>query len=105
MENKEYNEQTLEYEENAQPKFEGFNNLYNYMSTVVVRGFMIYAKSDKDELYDFFYPNTNSRITIKEAENLLSKGHKLLTTERETRYYKIPLNELEAYGHLITSNK
>ena len=91
--------------EDTQPDVEGLNGLRNYISTVVVRGFMIYAKSDTDELYDFFYPNTNPRITITKAESLLPEGHKLLTTERETRYYKIPLNELEAYGHLVKNNK
>lgn len=101
----EKNVEDSEEMEYVQPKFEGFNNLYNYMSTVVVRGFMIYAKSDNDVLYDFFYPNSNTRITITEAESLLPEGHKLLTTERETRYYKIPLNELEAYGHLVNNNK
>lgn len=89
----------------VEPNVEALNGLRNYMSTVVVRGFMIYAKSNTDELYDFFYPNSNTRITITEAENLLPESHKLLTTERETRYYKIPLNDLKAYGHLVKNNK
>lgn len=70
----------------------------------IVRGYMIYAKSDTDELYDFFYPNTKPRITIKEAENLLPIGHKLLTTERETRHYAIKMQDLKEHGHLLPNN-
>lgn len=75
------------------------------IATSIVRGYMIYAKSDTDELYDFFYPNTKPRITITEAETLLPKGHKLLTTERETRHYSIRMKDLEEKGILITNNK
>lgn len=71
------------------------------MATAIVRGYVIYAKSDNDELYNFFYPNTKPRITVTEAESLLPKNHKLLTTERETRYYDIPFNELNSYVHLV----
>lgn len=75
------------------------------IATSIVRGYMIYAKSDADELYDFFYPNTKPRITIKEAEAKLPKGHKLLTTERETRHYKIRMKDLEEKGILMTNKK
>lgn len=67
----------------------------------VVRGYVIYAKSQDHELYDFFYPNTKSRITITEAENLLPDGHKLLTTERETRYYEIDMQDLNTHGKIL----
>ena len=69
----------------------------------VVRGYVIYAKSNEQnhELYDFFYPNTKSRITITEAENLLPDGHKLLTTERQTRYYEIDMQDLNTHGKIL----
>lgn len=74
------------------------------IATSIVRGYMIYAKSDNEELYDFFYPNTKPRITITEAEKLLPVGHKLLTTERETRHYAIKMQYLDKHGHLIKDN-
>lgn len=96
MEYKEYNDKTLEHE----------NQPIEYMKAVsIVRGFMIYAKSDTDELYDFFYPNINKRITITEAESLLPNGHKLLTTERQTRHYSIRMKDLETNGQLIKNYK
>ena len=68
---------------------------------MICRGYVIYAKSDKGELYDFFYPALQNRITIGEAESLLPDEHKLLTTERVTRYYEIPMKQLDEYGKII----
>lgn len=75
--------------------------LQDFGALTIVRGYMIYAKSDNDELYEFFYPNTNVRITNKEAETLLPDGHKLITTERQTRKYSIPMKQLNTYGKVI----
>nr|DAL31096.1 MAG TPA_asm: hypothetical protein [Caudoviricetes sp.] len=73
----------------------------DFGALTIVRGYMIYAKSDNDELYEFFYPNTNVRITNKEAESLLPDGHKLITTERQTRKYSIPIKQLDTHGKVI----
>lgn len=73
----------------------------NTKAVIIVRGYVIYAKSDKGELYDFFYPALQNRITIGEAESLLPDEHKLLTTERVTRYYEIPMSIIEQYGKII----
>lgn len=92
MENKVYNEQTLEYEE--QP-------IDDFKAVTIVRGYVLYAKSDNGELYDFFYPSLQNRITVNEAVSLLPNNHKLLTTERQTRKYSIPMKQLDTYGILI----
>lgn len=71
------------------------------MAIVICRGYIIYAKSDNDELYDFFYPAMQNRMSISEAERIIPDNHKLLTTERVTRNYEIPMNKLEEYGKII----
>ena len=106
METEETNEQPVEKEEiNEQPVED--NEETNEQDTeemkavVICRGYVIYAKSEKGELYDFFYPALQNRITIGEAESLLPDEHKLLTTERVTRYYEIPMSVIEQYGKII----
>lgn len=75
---------------------------YEEMKAVVIcRGYIIYAKSDNDELYDFFYPAMQRRISISEAETLIPDNHKLLTTERVTRNYEIPMSIISQYGKII----
>ena len=91
MENEETNEQPVKDNEDTE----------DMKAVVICRGYVIYAKSDKGELYDFFYPALQNRITIGEAESLLPDEHKLLTTERVTRYYEIPMKQLDEYGKII----
>ena len=106
MENKE-NEQPIEDNEetntqpDVEPNVEPEVEQNNTKAVVICRGYVIYAKSDKGELYDFFYPALQNRITIGEAESLLPDEHKLLTTERVTRYYEIPMKQLDEYGKII----
>lgn len=92
METEETNEQPVEDNEETEEEMK---------AVVICRGYVIYAKSDKGELYDFFYPALQNRITIGEAESLLPDEHKLLTTERVTRYYEIPMKQLDEYGKII----
>jgi hypothetical protein len=92
METEETNEQPVEDNEETEEDMK---------AVVICRGYVIYAKSDKGELYDFFYPALQNRITIGEAESLLPDEHKLLTTERVTRYYEIPMKQLDEYGKII----
>lgn len=92
METEETNEQPVEDNEETEEDMK---------AVVICRGYVIYAKSDKGELYDFFYPALQNRITIGEAESLLPDEHKLLTTERVTRYYEIPMSVIEQYGKII----
>lgn len=92
METEETNEQPVEDNEEKEEDMK---------AVVICRGYVIYAKSDKGELYDFFYPALQNRITIGEAESLLPDEHKLLTTERVTRYYEIPMKQLDEYGKII----
>ena len=95
METEETNEQPVEETEETEEPEEDMK------AVVICRGYVIYAKSDKGELYDFFYPALQNRITIGEAESLLPDEHKLLTTERVTRYYEIPMKQLDEYGKII----
>lgn len=92
METEETNEQPVEDNEETEEDMK---------AVVICRGYVIYAKSEKGELYDFFYPALQNRITIGEAESLLPDEHKLLTTERVTRYYEIPMSVIEQYGKII----
>lgn len=92
METEETNEQPVEDNEETEEDMK---------AVVICRGYVIYAKSDKGGLYDFFYPALQNRITIGEAESLLPDEHKLLTTERVTRYYEIPMKQLDEYGKII----
>ena len=96
METEEKNEQPVEDNEVTEEQPEE-----DMKAVVICRGYVIYAKSDKGELYDFFYPALQNRITIGEAESLLPDEHKLLTTERVTRYYEIPMSVIEQYGKII----
>lgn len=98
METKETNEQLVE---ETQPYVNPEVEQNNTKAVIIVRGYVIYAKSDSGELYDFFYPALQNRITIGEAESLLPDEHKLLTTERVTRYYEIPMSVIEQYGKII----
>lgn len=88
-------------EKNEQPVEDNEETEEDMKAVVICRGYVIYAKSDKGELYDFFYPALQNRITIGEAESLLPDEHKLLTTERVTRYYEIPMKQLDEYGKII----
>lgn len=96
MENEETNEQPVEDNEETNEQ-----DTEEMKSVVICRGYVIYAKSEKGKLYDFFYPALQNRITIGEAESLLPDEHKLLTTERVTRYYEIPMKQLDEYGKII----
>lgn len=96
METEETNEQPVEDNEVTEEQPEE-----DMKAVVICRGYVIYAKSDKGVLYDFFYPALQNRITIGEAESLLPDEHKLLTTERVTRYYEIPMSVIEQYGKII----
>lgn len=96
METEETNEQPVEDNEVTEEQPEE-----DMKAVVICRGYVIYAKSEKGELYDFFYPALQNRITIGEAESLLPDEHKLLTTERVTRYYEIPMSVIEQYGKII----
>lgn len=99
METEEKNEQPVEDNEETEETNE--QDTEDMKAVVICRGYVIYAKSDKGELYDFFYPALQNRITIGEAESLLPDEHKLLTTERVTRYYEIPMKQLDEYGKII----
>lgn len=99
METEEKNEQPVEDNEETEETNE--QDIEDMKAVVICRGYVIYAKSDKGELYDFFYPALQNRITIGEAESLLPDEHKLLTTERVTRYYEIPMKQLDEYGKII----
>ena len=99
METEEKNEQPVE--DNKETEETNEQDTEEMKAVVICRGYVIYAKSDKGELYDFFYPALQNRITIGEAESLLPDEHKLLTTERVTRYYEIPMKQLDEYGKII----
>lgn len=99
METEEKNEQP--FEDNEETEETNEQDTEDMKAVVICRGYVIYAKSDKGELYDFFYPALQNRITIGEAESLLPDEHKLLTTERVTRYYEIPMKQLDEYGKII----
>lgn len=96
METEEINEQPVDDNEETNEQ-----DTEEVKAVVICRGYLIYAKSEKGELYDFFYPALQNRITIGEAESLLPDEHKLLTTERVTRYYEIPISVIEQYGKII----
>ena len=96
METEETNEQPIDDNEETEEQ-----DTEEMKAVVICRGYVIYAKSDKGELYDLFYPALQNRITIGEAESLLPDEHKLLTTERLTRYYEIPMSVIEQYGKII----
>lgn len=73
----------------------------NTKAVIIVRGYVIYAKSEDEELYDFFYPALQNRMTLGEAKETLPDNHKLLTIERVTRNYEIPMSVIEQYGKII----
>ncbi len=92
----------VENEENKQydkPQQEETQN--NVKAIIIVRGYVIYAKNDNEDLYDFFYPALQNRMTLTEARKTLPENHKLLTIERETRHIEIPMSVIEQYGKII----
>lgn len=90
------NEENKQYD-NPQPE----ETQKNVKAIIIVRGYIIYAKNDNDELYDFFYPALQNRMTLKEARKTLPENHNLLTIERVTRNYEIPMSVIEQYGKII----
>lgn len=84
-------------EPNVEPEVEQNNT----RAVIIVRGYIIYAKSEDDELYDFFYPALQNRMTLGEAKETLPENHKLLTIERVTRNYGMPMSVIEQYGKII----
>lgn len=84
-------------EPNVEPEVEQNNK----KAVVIVRGYIIYAKSEDEELYDFFYPALQNRMTLGEAKENLPENHKLLTIERVTRNYEMPMSVIEQYGKII----
>lgn len=88
-------------EEEIQPDVNPEVEQNNTKAVIIVRGYLIYGKSEDEELYDFFYPALQNRMTLGEAKETLPENHKLLTIERVTRNYEIPMSVISQYGKII----
>lgn len=65
----------------------------NYID-VEIKGFTIYAKNDRDEMYDFFIPKQDYRITKREILEHIPDGHSLLDSKRTSKTITVDYNEL-----------
>lgn len=90
-----------EVEPDVNPEVEPEETQKNVKAIIIVRGYVIYAKNDNEDLYDFFYPALQNRMTLTEARKTLPENHKLLTIERETRHVEMPMSIINQYGKIL----
>lgn len=62
---------------------------------VKVKGYKIYAESQDHELYDFFIPREQYKMTMKEAKEQIPEMHKLIAVKRDTQTYYVTFNDLK----------
>lgn len=65
----------------------------NYID-VEIKGFIIYAKNDKHEAYDFFIPKQDYRITKREILEHIPEGHTLSDSKRTSKTMTVSYDEL-----------
>ena len=65
----------------------------NYID-VEIKGFIIYAKNDRHEEYDFFIPKQDYRITKREILEHIPEGHILLDSKRTSKTITVSYDEL-----------
>lgn len=65
----------------------------NYIN-VEIKGFIIYAKNDRNEEYDFFIPKQDYRITKREILEHIPEGHALLDSKRTSKTMTVSYDEL-----------
>lgn len=64
------------------------------MIDVTVKGFKLYCEDEHQELYDFFVPNKDYRMTISQANVYVPEMHKLIAVKRDTKQYEIRYSDL-----------
>lgn len=65
------------------------------MIDVKIRGYTIYCESDNHELYDFFVPMNDYRLSKKEAQaNLVPEAHTLLAVKRDYKTLQVEYEQL-----------
>lgn len=62
---------------------------------VKVKGYKIYAESQDHELYDFFIPREQYKMSMKEAKEQVPEMHKVITVKRDTQTYYVTFDDLK----------
>lgn len=63
---------------------------------VKVKGYKIYCMNEFDEMYDFFIPKEEYRISIKESKSYVPERHHFLAVRRDTESYYVTLDDLKS---------
>lgn len=62
---------------------------------VKVKGYKIYAETQDHELYDFFIPREQYKLSMKEAKEQVPELHKVIAVKRDTQTYYVTFDDLK----------
>lgn len=63
---------------------------------VKVKGYKIYCENERQELYDFFIPKQQYRMSMKEAKEYVPEMHKVIAVRRDTETIHVTYEDLKA---------
>lgn len=63
---------------------------------VKVKGYKIYCENQDHELYDFFIPKVQYRMSINEAKEHVPEMHNVIAVKRETETLHVTYDDLKA---------
>lgn len=66
----------------------------NYID-VTIKGYVIYAENENHEMYDFFIPSNDYRMTKRQALRHIPVSHTLLAYRRDTKILNVKFEELQ----------
>ena len=62
---------------------------------VKVKGYKIYCENQDNELYDFFIPKEQYKMSMKEAKEHVPEMHKVIAVKRDTQTYYVTFDDLK----------
>ena len=63
---------------------------------VKVKGYKIYCENQDHELYDFFIPKQQYRMSMYEAKNYVPEMHSVIAVKRDTEKIDVTYDDLKA---------
>lgn len=68
------------------------------METIVVnvKGYKIYCENQDYELYDFFIPKQQYRMSMREAQKHVPESHSVIAVKRDTETIGVTYDDLKA---------
>jgi len=63
---------------------------------VKVKGYKIYCENQDHELYDFFIPKQQYRMSMNEAKEYVPEMHNVIAVKRDTETIHVTYDDLKA---------